>query len=152
MVLKTDFTRSQENTQDDLNANFTEIQAAITTANYVCDGLLLMDAAVKSNYDVANYAFYRIGNAVLFNARVSNKVAVTTWQDLIPVGSFPDGFKPSQQNGTWNIPLSVVQQNSGTSAMKAIMTQDPKLIFFSQSTGNHYISGTYYTEDPMPEA
>lgn len=151
MTLETGLTRGMENAQDPLNQNFIEIQQAIRTASFLYDGTGLMESTVQSNYDNAKYSFYRIGNLVLLNMRMSNKTAATTWQTLIAEDKYPIGFKPTQRGDTWNIPLNVQQQNSGTSAMKALITQKTT-IFYTTATGNHYISGVYYTDDPMPEA
>ena len=150
MDLKTNFVRNQENAQDDLNANFLEISQSASTVTLSHSGTDWIDSSVRNNFDLANYFFMRFGKFVYFNCRISNKAAQTSIADIVTGDKIPAGFTPSMQNDTWSGALSVTQQNSSTFVMKASVAPD-RIRFLSQGTGNHYVSGTWCTDDPMPE-
>lgn len=157
MVLKTDFTRSQENAQDDLNDNFQQLALLLETRQYTYIGNEQCDSDIKSfvNAD-STINLLRKGDQVFLNARVGLSSGNASVKDIPGVFDIPLGFRKGSYVGTsWNIACAVgrhgkINTTSNVSWFAVIETE--RLNFLSTVGGNHYITATWITDDPMPEA
>lgn len=99
--------------------------------------------------------FKRTGNTVNFYGRVNISNLYTNGSTYSPLISIPDGFKLSTEfnNMVWNVSISASTFQAPISSPTGAFAerQATNLIRFSGShTGNHYLSGSWYTDDDVP--
>jgi len=99
--------------------------------------------------------FKRTGNMVNLYGRVNISNLYTNGSTYSPLISIPDGFKLSTEfnNMVWNVSISasIFQAPISSPTGAFAERQATNLIRFSGShTGNHYLSGSWYTDDDVP--
>lgn len=99
--------------------------------------------------------FKRTGNVVNLYGRVNISNLYTNGSTYSPLISIPDGFKLSTEfnNMVWNVSISASTFQAPISSPTGAFAerQATNLIRFSGShTGNHYFSGSWYTDDDVP--
>lgn len=99
--------------------------------------------------------FKRTGNVVNLYGRVNISNLYTNGSTYSPLISIPDGFKLSTEfnNMVWNVSISATIFQAPISSPTGALAerQATNLIRFSGShTGNHYLSGSWYTDDDVP--
>lgn len=99
--------------------------------------------------------FKRTGNVVNLYGRVNISNLYTNGSTYSPLISIPDGFKLSTEfnNMVWNVSISasIFQAPISSPTGAFAERQATNLIRFSGShTGNHYLSGSWYTDDDVP--
>ena len=115
-----------------------------------------LSSDIKSHVSEAFLIFKRTGNAVNFYGRVKTSDVINGGSDYQPLIPIPDGFKLSTEfnNMAWNVPIGVVAyQPPSTSINRAFAErQGTNFIHFVWSEAvNHYLSGSWYTDDDVPE-
>lgn len=99
--------------------------------------------------------FKRTGNMVNLYGRVKISNLYTSGSTYSPLISIPDGFKLSKEfnNMVWNVSISASTFQAPISSPTGAFAerQGTNFIRFSGShTGNHYLSGSWYTDDDVP--
>lgn len=117
---------------------------------------------IISNKDKINELegmFVREGNHVSFHARVNVKTVLTgptsPNSDALTMCLVPNGFRLSNEfdDFAWNVALSIAvfyNPSKWNSSAFVERLESNKIVFFSDVTGNHYISGSWFTDDPYP--
>lgn len=108
----------------------------------------------KSSFSDAFWQYRRQGDRVDFFARLNFSSGATT-TNMIDIHSIPVGFRLSSEfsDTMWNVPLSVsVVGNPSNHEMNGVAErQATNLIRVGSSTsGNKYVYGTWFTDDPFP--
>lgn len=108
----------------------------------------------KSSFSDAFWQYRRQGDRVDFFARLKFSSGATT-TNMIDIHSIPVGFRLSSEfsDTMWNVPLSVsVVGNPSNHEMNGVAErQATNLIRVGSSTsGNKYVYGTWFTDDPFP--
>ncbi|MBE9895257.1 hypothetical protein G8C15_07910 [Enterococcus casseliflavus] len=108
----------------------------------------------KNSFSDAYWQYRRQGNRVDFFARLNFSSAATT-TNMVDVHSIPVGFRLSTEfNDTmFNVPLTVsVVGNPNLHVMNGVAErQGTNLIRVGSSTsGNKYVYGSWFTDDPFP--
>lgn len=149
MVLKTDFTRGQENAQDDLNENFIQLSPIIENTirhDYRYDGSGQADATVKSNIDgTQSYIeISRIGDIVYIRGRINLKGSTTS---VLRAKFFdiPEGYRCDFNNAvSWS-------KYGATNPECVAIAERDGLYFMGNQAGNYYFTQSWFTTDAMPK-
>ncbi|MFB8663556.1 tail fiber protein [Enterococcus faecalis] len=136
--------------------NGTEIALKEDVFFYQKTGLDEVQADYKASFrEETNMFLTREGNRVDAYLRV-NVVDVTKLKTaFVPIFQIPDGFKIdlSMRESFWNVPLTVTQYTYPQGNYGALYEMDAKGIRFgSDRLGNHYLHGSWHTNDPKPDA
>lgn len=99
--------------------------------------------------------FKRTGNMVNFWGRVNISSLYTDHTTYSPLISIPDGFKLSTEfnNMAWNASLSVSKYVLPSNVLTGAFAERRGtnfIRFATTDTGNHYLSGSWYTDDNVP--
>ena len=97
----------------------------------------------------------REGNRVDAYLRVNVMDVTKLKTAFVPIFQIPDGFKIdlSMRESFWNVPLTVTQYTYPQGNYGALYEMDAKGIRFgSDRLGNHYLHGSWHTNDPKPDA
>lgn len=103
------------------------------------------------------WEFKRVGNRVTMNARM-NINDVTTFlhgsaTTMDQIYTIPLGFKQESDTVYFNVPISTAQWGFATNAARnymGLVQQTGTIRWTTNHTGNHYLTATYFTEDPFP--
>ena len=139
---------------NDVEAYFNE-KYKMATKMYTSGDIIGGAANVLTNQAVG--IFKRIGKEVRFWGRINVKA---TGINATPVFNLPPGFRMGLDyqdtlSQIWNVPLAVGKIQNYTTNLSAggvIQGGDSQnLIFSSNTTGNHYVSATWFTDDEFPD-
>jgi hypothetical protein len=139
--------------------NQKEIALKEDTYTYKKSGINEIETLYKAAFAVdTNITLIRKGDKVDAYLRVnvsdqSKLLNSSNVRQMPKIFDIPDGFKKSATlSGIWNIPLVTNQYNSNTGDFATLYEMDAKGIrFVSDKNGNHYVSGSWHTDDPFPE-
>lgn len=103
------------------------------------------------------WEFKRVGNMVTMNARI-NISDVTTFlhgsaTTMDQIYTIPLGFKQESDTVYFNVPISTAQWGFATNAARnymGLVQQTGTIRWATNHAGNHYLTATYFTEDPFP--
>ncbi|EON3043019.1 hypothetical protein ACNG35_000599 [Enterococcus hirae] len=120
----------------------------VAVASYGTEDVTL---TAKEELSEASWRYRRIGDIVEFYGRFKLKRAT----DIVNVHELPIGFRLSTDfdDTSWNVPLSIQKAANPTSYVAGafVERQGTNLLRVGgNSSGNHYVSGRWYTDDPFP--
>lgn len=120
----------------------------VAVANYGTQDVTL---TAKDKLTEASWRYRRIGNIIEFYGRFNFKAAT----DIVNVQELPVGFRLSSDfdDTSWNVPLNIQKAANPTAYVAGAFVErrgTNLLRIGSNSTGNHYVSGRWYTDDPFP--
>lgn len=135
--------------------NGKEVALKEDTYIYKKTGLDEVETAYKSAFGAeTNILLVRKGNKVDVYIRVNIADVTKLKTAFVPIFLIPEGFKldPSLREGFWNVPLTVNQYTFPQGNYGALYEYGSKGIRFgSDRKGNHYVHGSWHTNDPFPE-
>lgn len=101
--------------------------------------------------------FKRVGNRVTMNARINisdlNKFLRGGTATMDQIYKIPVGFSMESSVPYYNTPITTGQWSFSTTAplnYSGIVEQTGYVRWTTAKTGNHYLTATYFTEDPFP--
>ncbi|HAP4931546.1 TPA: hypothetical protein IUX84_000540 [Enterococcus faecalis] len=113
---------------------------------------LASDAAKKATTEFAS-EFRRIGNKVDFFARVK-LIENNPIVDLVPFLSIPENFRITDEwnNTIYNSPIAITQWSNKEEKYRCFAERKGTnyIRLYSTSSGNHYLHGTWITDDSIP--
>ncbi|ELB46306.1 coiled-coil domain-containing protein [Enterococcus faecium] len=120
----------------------------VAVASYGTEDIAL---TAKEELSEASWRYRRIGDIVEFYGRFKLKEAT----DIVNVHELPTGFRLSTDfdDTSWNVPLNIQKAANPTSYVAGafVERQGTNLLRVGgNSSGNHYVSGWWYTDDPFP--
>lgn len=125
---------------------FYDDQQKVAVANFATS-----DVVTANKVTEASWRYRRTGNLIEVFARINLKAAT----DTFVLHKLPDGFKLSADfdDTTWNVPLSTAKAATATSFVANALVERAgtnSFLFSGNTSGNHYIHGSWYTDDPFP--
>ncbi|PCD97672.1 hypothetical protein [Enterococcus faecium] len=120
----------------------------VAVASYGTEDIAL---TAKEELSEASWRYRRIGDIIEFYGRFKLKEAT----DIVNVHELPTGFRLSTDfdDTSWNVPLNIQKAANPTSYVAGafVERQGTNLLRVGgNSSGNHYVSGWWYTDDPFP--
>lgn len=111
----------------------------------------LLNATQKAQFSDMRMILIREGSQVYCYARINPKVAKEMGNTSYQMFAIPTGYKKATIFSThiWNIPFAIDQFTTPQGDYLAFYESDT-FRFYSDRAGNHYISGTWFTDDPFP--
>lgn len=103
------------------------------------DDLIKTDA--KSNVSELAGVLVKVGNIVIFNARINFSTAVTAGQ-FMEVFDIPSQFIP-KSTGYWNTAVTINQVSTVEATRIAYLGNSLKV--YTNKTGNHYLAASWHT-------
>lgn len=135
--------------------NGTEIALKEDVFFYQKTGLDEVQADYKASFnEETNMFLIREGNRVDAYLRVNVVDIAKLKTAFVPIFQIPDGFKIdlSMRESFWNVPLTVTQYTYPQGNYGALYEMNVKGIRFgSDRLGNHYLHGSWHTNDPIPD-
>lgn len=156
MALETGLTRGMENAQDPLNDNFKQLAPLAESRSYTYAGNDQCASEIQATVmPESNINLIRVGNFVMLNARIRLSSANAAIMDVPHVFDIPEGFNLGKFTGeSWNVACAVGRHGKLTSTTTNVsylaVVEGAGFNFSSTVSGNHYVSGCWYTDDPMP--
>ncbi len=125
---------------------FYDNQQKVAVANFTTSNVVTANKVTE-----ASWRYRRMGNLVEVFARINLKAAT----DIFTFHKLPDGFKLSADfdDTTWNVPLSTAKAANATNFVANALVERAgtnSFLFSGNTSGNHYIHGSWYTDDPFP--
>lgn len=151
--LKKDFTRGQENAQDGLNNNFTEIQKTLDfvdeNATQLAKAQKFVTESKNADWDSREVRYRRQGDMV--TAFIAVKPSASSDGAWKGISQFPKGYKPTSLAEV----AGVLIQNSIKGFMGTLYANAYGLSAILEDGSKKYTyicSVTYSTSDPFPES
>lgn len=109
------------------------------------------------NAPECRWDFKRVGNRVTMNARMNisdvNKFLGGGTGTMDQIYTIPVGFRQEQNAPFYSTPISTAQWaylKGSPRNYQGVVEQVGKVRWTTEYTGNHYLTATYFTEDPFP--